>query len=294
MVPLEVKPKRSTGGSLLAFFVLTFMVTEPCFIAAAYLSRGLPPGAGLRPGFWALVYLGTFAPAMVALALTARAEGRAGVRLLLSRLFMGQVGARWYVFAASYMVAIKLTVALLHRVVTGTWPRFGQEPWYLMVGATVLSTVVLGQSGEELGWRGYALPRLAPRLGLGGASILLGMIWASWHLPLFYLRGADTYGQSFPAYLLQVTAISVAIAWLWWRTRGSLLLTMLMHSAINNTKDIVPSIPRTAMNPLLPNASLTSWLGVAVLWIVAGCLLVTMRKADRIPYTGASESTPAS
>jgi membrane protease YdiL (CAAX protease family) len=47
---------------------------------------------------------------------------------------------------------------------------------------------------------------------------VLGVIWALWHLPLFYLRGADTYGQSFPVYVLQVTALSIAIAWLYWRT----------------------------------------------------------------------------
>src|SRR5262252_4334852 len=82
---------------------------------------------------------------------------------------------------------------------------------------------------------------MGARWGLGRASLVLGVIWAVWHLPLFWLHGADTEGQSFPLYLLQVTALSVAIAWLWWRTGGSLTLTMLLHSAINNTKDVVPS-----------------------------------------------------
>jgi membrane protease YdiL (CAAX protease family) len=71
-----------------------------------------------------------------------------------------------------------------------------------------------GQVGEELGWRGYALPRLARRFGLGGASLVLGVLWAGWHLPLFYMLGGDTVGQSFPLFVCQVTALSVAIAWL--------------------------------------------------------------------------------
>ena len=267
-------------GSLLGFFALTYVVSWTFFIAAVALSAGVPPGAGLRPGVGTLVLLGTFAPSLVAIGLTARAEGGAGVRALLGRLFEWRVSARWYVFAVSYMAAIKLTVALVHRLVTGAWPRFGFDAWYLMIAATVFSTVIGGQSGEEVGWRGYALPRLAARLGLGGASIVLGVIWASWHLPLFFLQGADTAGQSFPAYLLQVTALSVAIAWLYWHANGSLLLTMLMHSAINNTKDIVPAVARTATNPFWPSASLMSWLGAAVLWIAAACFLVRMRKAD--------------
>ncbi len=269
----------SSAGWLFGFFALTFAVTWTCFIAAVASSGGVA-GVPPRPGLSALILLGTFAPALVALALTARAEGNAGVRALLSRLFRGQVGARWYVFAAGYMVGIKLTVALVYRLVNGAWPRFGHEAWYVMAGATVFSTVIGGQAGEEIGWRGYALPRLAARLGLGGASVVLGVIWALWHLPLFYLPEADTYGQSFPVYLLQVIALSVAIAWLYWRSHGSLLLTMLMHAAINNTKDIVPSIPRIPTNPFVVSASLVAWLGLALLWIVAGYFLVRMREAD--------------
>jgi len=211
-VPLEILDRRSSAGSILAFFALTFAVTWTFFLAAVAMSRGLPPEAPLGDGVRALVLLGTFAPSMVALGLTARAEGRLGVRALLGRLFLWRVRARWYVFAALYMIAIKLTVALAHRLASGAWPRFAFEAWFVMGAATLLSTVIGGQAGEEIGWRGYALPRLTERLGLGGASLVLGVIWATWHLPLFYLPGADTFGQSFVAYALQVTALSVAIA----------------------------------------------------------------------------------
>jgi len=282
MTTVAVEGKRSSAGSLLGFFALTYVVTWTFFIAAVAMSRSLPSGGALGPGIYALVLLGTFAPSLVALALTARAEGGTGVRALLSRLFEWRVSARWYVFAVGYMAAIKLAGALVHRLVTGAWPQFGHDAWYLMLAATFFSTVIGGQAGEEIGWRGYALPRLAARFGLGPASIVLGVIWATWHLPLFYLRGADTYGQSFVAYLLQVTALSVAIAWLYWRTRGSLLLTMLMHAAINNTKDIVPSIARIATNPFAPNAALLGWLTTALLWIAAGYFLVRMRKAQQL------------
>lgn len=272
-------PRTVARDSLPAFFALTFAVTEACFIAAAAWARDHPLGVGPEPGINALLLLGIFTPALVALGLTARAEGRAGVQALLGRMFRWEVGARWYVFAVGYFAAVKLTVALLHRVAYGAWPRFGDTPWYLMLGATVFSTVVGGQSGEELGWRGFALPRLAARFGLGGASVILGVIWACWHLPLFFLKGADTYLQSFPMYLAQVIALSVTIAWLYWRTNGSLLLTMLMHAAINNTKDIVPSAVVTATNPFALSQSKTAWLGTALLWIVAGYLLVRMRGA---------------
>jgi membrane protease YdiL (CAAX protease family) len=76
-------------------------------------------------------------------------------------------------------------------------------------------------------------------MGYARASILLGVIWACWHLPQFYIPGEDTAGQSFPIWAIQVIAVSVAIAWLYAKTKGSLLLTMIMHSAINQTSGIV-------------------------------------------------------
>jgi membrane protease YdiL (CAAX protease family) len=263
--------------SLVAFFALTFAVTWTCFITVVR-SGGFPADAGPRPLLQVLLYLGIFAPALVALALTARARGAPGVRELLAGLSRFDVSARWYAFALVYMPAVKLAAAVVQRVMSGAWPRFGTETWYLMLAAIPIST--LTQAGEEIGWRGYALPRLAGRLGLGLASVMLGVIWAVWHLPLFHLTGADTYGQSFPVYLMQVTAISVAMAWLYWKTGMSLILVMLMHAAINNTKDIVPSVSRVAQNPLVPTASSISWIGMALLWIPAVYFLVRMRGAN--------------
>jgi membrane protease YdiL (CAAX protease family) len=108
--------------------------------------------------------------------------------------------------------------------------------------------------------------------------VVLGVLWAGWHLPLFFVPGADTFGQSFPVYLLQVTALSVAMAWLYANTRGSLLPVMLMHAAVNNTKDIVPSAELHATNPWALSHSAVAWLTVTGLWLCAGYFLFRMRK----------------
>jgi membrane protease YdiL (CAAX protease family) len=268
-------------GPLVRFFALTFAVTWTCFIAAAAVSGGLWPAVpGLAWLRWPLLLVGAFAPSAVAVWLTARADGRAGALALLRRLLAWRVGARWYLFAAGYMAAIKLTVALVHRVATGAWPRFGGEAWYVLLLAMVVSAVVGGPLGEEIGWRGYALPRLAERVGLARASLLLGVIWAGWHLPVFFIPGLDQFGQSFPVYLLQVTALSVAFAWLYGHTNGSLLLAVLFHSAINQSKDIVPSRLTTPENPFALSTSLVAWLTVLLLWVCAGYFLVHMPAAE--------------
>ena len=264
---------RESPGWLIVFFVLTFAVTWTLFISVA---AAIP--ATTVPGH-VLVLLGTYAPGIVALALTARQTGRDGVRALLARILIANVAAKWYVFAVSYIVFVKLGAALLHRLITGAWPAFGTEPLYLIPLAIAASTPF--QAGEEIGWRGYALPRLADRYGLAASSVVLGAIWALWHLPQFFIAGGDTYQQSFVVWAPQVVAISIAMAWLYAKTGGSLLLVMLMHAAINNAKDIVPSGVPDPRGVFSVNASLIGWLTLGLLWIAATCFL--LRMPDRLP-----------
>jgi hypothetical protein len=106
------------------------------------------------------------------------------------------------------------------------------------------------------------------------------LVWASWHLPLFFVRGADTHGQSFVLYAAQVTAISVAMAMLYARSGGGLFLPMLFHAAVNNTKDIVPSATPGTHALLSASASLQAWLAVAVSWACAVLILVWMARSE--------------
>lgn len=259
---------------LLIYFVLTFGVTWAFWLAPGALPGGGQLGAG-GAGILFL-YLGTFTPAFVAIAMTARAEGQLGVAALLRPLFKWNVAARWYVFAASYLVVIKLAAALVHRVTLGEWPEFGTEPIIVMIGATALSLVTLGQSGEEVGWRGFALPRLADRIGYGWAGIIIGVVWAAWHYPLFFIPGVSRPGYSIVLFTIQLTGISVGVTWLYARTGGSLWLTMLMHAAINNTGGIVRTAAAAADDPLTLAAPPMVWIYAAMIWVPATYFLVRM------------------
>ena len=261
--------------AVLVFVVLTFAASWTLFVAGAALSKGADLGS--NPVF----LLGVFAPSLVALTLTAWSDRRAGVRALLGRIVQAPSDARWYLFAIGYMAAVRLTVALIHRLGTGRWPAFGPEPVYIMALAIVISTPV--QAGEEVGWRGYALPRLAKSIGLPLASIVIGIVWATWHLPLFFIPATEKTGQSFPVYLLAVTALSVAMAWLYWRTQGSLLMTMLMHASVNNTTILVPAAVPGATDVFAVNTTLPGWIGLSLLWVGAIYFLVRMRGATLSP-----------
>jgi uncharacterized protein len=87
--------------------------------------------------------------------------------------------------------------------------------------------------GEELGWRGYALPRLLAQRSALAASLILGVMWGAWHLPTFFVAGAPQYGLPFSAFVLLTMAYSVVIGWVYVHSRESVLIASLMHGAIN-------------------------------------------------------------
>lgn len=256
---------------LVLFFAATFLASWTLwFLAAAVVAAGVDGGHAI------LFLPGTVAPALVALWFNARSTRP---EELGRRLTRWDVGARWYLFAISYILVAKLTAAGLHRLITGDWPTFGNVPLSLLLLATLASTPV--QAGEEIGWRGYALPQMARALGLPAASLLLGLLWALWHVPLFLIHGTDLTGQPLLHFVLAVTALSVAMTWLHHRTGGSLLLVMLMHAAVNNTTGIVPSARLQQASPFTLSAPLLAWLTVAVLWTAAAYLLARLAAAER-------------
>lgn len=254
------------------FFLITYFVSWGCWFSAVVIRQSARSNSTSVDGV--LLLIGTVAPAAVALALTAFYDGGARLRAMLSHLLQGNVGFRWYLFAVLYMPVVKAAVAATYKLTTGKWPAIGHEGPLVIASAIVLSMPV--QAGEEIGWRGFALPRIAARWGLRSASVVVGILWGVWHLPLFFLPGADKYGQSFALYVTGVVAFSIAIAWLYGHTRGSLFMTMLMHSAFNQTIGIVSDVLPAGKKAFAMGASLTFVLTVAWMWVLAGYFLKTM------------------
>jgi len=200
-------------GLLTRFFIFTLALSWTCFIGVAFL----PQASSVFSDFFktGFLLLGTFAPSIIALLLTYKSgEWKA----LVDRIGKWNVNARWYLLAIFYMIVVKLLAAMIYRLIAGRWPEFGSEAWYIMIIAILFSTLV--QAGEEVGWRGFALPRLTEKMGLPSASLLLGVVWAIWHLPLFFVSGADKFGQSFPFVMVQVISFVFCLSFLYWETNS--------------------------------------------------------------------------
>ena len=183
--------------------------------------------------------IGSFGPSVAALVVTALSEGGSGVRRLLARLVRWRVGWQPYVIVVFLVPLIFLATFLASGlpVVEGMLPDLFAN-LVLLVPIGILAAIIVGAGplGEELGWRGFALPRLLEQFGDLGSSVILGVIWAFWHLPIFLFadwRNGLSLGTFTLLYPLTLICISIAMTKLWHWTGGSVLLAILLHGSIN-------------------------------------------------------------
>jgi membrane protease YdiL (CAAX protease family) len=195
--------------------------------------------------------------ALISVGLTAATGGRAGLRELRSRLT--RLRARWLLVLLIPPVAI-LSVLEFFRVVAG--PSFA--PGFLVFG---IAAGVLAGFFEEIGWTGFAYPRMRTRFGPLGGALLLGLVWGVWHLPVVdSLGAASPHGQALPAFFSSfvavLTALRVLIAWVY-TNRGSVLMAQLLHASSTGFL-VVLSAPHVT-----PSQEALWYLGYAVvLWAV--------------------------
>jgi membrane protease YdiL (CAAX protease family) len=200
--------------------LLTFYVLATALFWAAMPLAAIAPGVP--------IYCGILALAGSAMTVTGITEGKAGIKALLRKVVQWRAGLGWYAFALGVPLLLGLTVvglsALLGSPISTTY--VSQVP--VLILASALLAI-----GEELGWRGFALPRLLNGGSALWASGMVGVLWAVYHVPVF-LPGMQFHPLSFPAFLLTVTGYSVLFTWLYQHTRGSVLLAALMHGTINS------------------------------------------------------------
>jgi uncharacterized protein len=237
-------------------------------------------GAGLLPiniSQTASGYLNATAilagPTLSAFIMTATTEGREGVRRLLARYVLWRVGLRWYVFALLGIPLIMLVGTIVYSMGLPNVAALG-GPTYLLgyLFSFALVTVLGGPLLEEGGWRGFALPRMERLHGPLLASLILGVLWALWHLPEFLVSSwtASMGGGgilSIILFTLGAITFTIVITWVFNNTRASLLLAILVHASIDTFGGTLAAIfPAKAVASPFPY--LISFGVVAVVLIV--------------------------
>jgi uncharacterized protein len=258
---------------LLCYFLLAFAISW-AYELLVFGVLHLPFSSSL---LWPLL-LTLVGPTLAAFLMTAVTQGRVGIWQLLRRYVLWSVGIPWYLVVLLGVPALLLIPYLLQPGALSAFrlPDLSFWPTYLIV--YVLTLVAGGPLFEEPGWRGFALPRLQQRSGPLVGTLMLGVLWGMWHLPLFLLvpgyNGAGTglVGILIPfvAFVITVLAYAVIFTWVFNNTRGSLLLAILLHASINTAPTMLLLLFPSFKGTLLFSLSLLlAWIVAAVLIIAA-------------------------
>ena len=229
-----------------AFFALAFALSwTPWSVPLLF---GLSPWRGLG---LLLVCLGGCGPMFGALALTNASDGWRGVRTLLSRLIRFRRAHLWAWVVALALPAAISVVAALATGATAIPVRPALSLWLF-----VPFLLLFGPIPEEIGWRGYAWPRLSRAWGGVPAALGLGAVWALWHLPLFLLPGFHHQAIEPIGWTLEIVSHAAVLGVLVLGSRGSLGPAVLFHACTNAAADLWPltgaaSVTRTALMVLV-------------------------------------------
>jgi membrane protease YdiL (CAAX protease family) len=205
-------------------------------------------------------------PVLSSVFLTWLLDGRDGLRELFSRMRRVRVGAKWY---AALLIPPSVILTVLLCLKTFVSPVFA--PNRFLIG---ISFGIVAGFFEEIGWMGYAFPRMVRKGNALAASVALGLLWGMWHLPVIdYLGTATPHGaywlRYFAAFAAAMTAMRVLIGWIYTNTQ-SVVLSQMMHAS--STGSLVIFSPGG-----VTGGQETMWYAVyaVALWLVVAIVLVT-------------------
>lgn len=244
---------KSNGSGSVAFFALAFGITWGLQLPGVLAQRGLLPGD--PTAYLPLVALGALGPLLAATILSFREGGRAGISRLYAPLLRWRANAGWY------LAALALPGALLSLVLSLLNFAGRQGPVAYLPAASGLLFGWVMSLVEEVGWRGYALPRLRARWGAFAASALIGVFWYLWHIPMFLGLGVPL--ELGPIMIVYFVGASLFLTWIYDGTEGSLLLVVLGHvgAHLDNSHRALPG----DVVPLIVHAIIYGGLGLFVM-----------------------------
>ena len=258
-------------------FLLVLGLTWPFMIWDALASHGILPFRLPLP----VMLMQSYMPTLAAVIVTGLIAGRTGIRALFRKLLIARVGFRWYGFAIFGIAAICMAAILLGNqfgpvsadpILSNGMPPLSR-PVELLLTIAVYFVLTGVLNGEELAWRGFALPRLQAKYNALVSSLILSVPFTLFHLPLFF-DPAMNMGP-FASFAIRAVALTTLFTWLYNHTRGSVLLAYIMHAAFNTW---------TRVFSIDPGNAFQDWMMTVVMVILAG-IVVAAAGAENLSRT---------
>ena len=262
--------------SLVIGIILMFALTWPIDLSnSGVLPFKVPFVVGLFVG-WGFIFASVI--------MTGLTLGKDGVIALLKRFLIWRVGWKWYLAALLLVPSLIVLAVYINAALVRIPPDFSTVFAYKFFGPSANLLILVApwflyeliSNGEEIGWRGYVLPRLQAKYSALTSTLILGVIWGFWHLPK-YLSHWNTV--SFAWSMVHTMAYAVILTWLYNNTQGSLLLVTITHASGNTAGPFMP------MANTVSSENMGAYIIFALLEVAAAILIIVATGPQRLSRT---------
>jgi uncharacterized protein len=267
------KTEKQNKISIIAFFVMTYAFSWILWIPIALSSQKL---LAVQISPFLGIIIGGIGPSLSALILTMAEKGMPGIRSLLGCLFKWRVAIKWYIFILFIPTTIILGSIVLYSLIENlplNIPNIGD--WRIVFLTFILTLLIGGPIGEELGWRGYALPKLLETRNPILTSLIIGMGWGIWHLPLFWIQGSLQAEIPLTWFMISILAEAILYTWVYISTGGSIILMVMLHTSINAWAKLL-------LLPLIEYSLLPILITFGMEIVIAFMIIIKMRNLHLI------------
>jgi|GEM_PF-1494179 len=212
---------------LLTYFVLAFLFTYTAWSVTLLIPAQVGPTSKAN---FAKIFqsLGMWGPALAGILTTAVTRGKPGLKDLFRRLLHWRVSLRWYLLILLLWPLITILADFLYAQITHQSVRFQWNGWSQTINWLDDALFTVFWASEEIGWRGFAMPRLLSRWNALVSSLIVGAVWGLWHLPLFFMGNIPPI-----TYFIFTASVSILMTWIMNNNQGSLFLAVFFHAWIN-------------------------------------------------------------
>ena len=227
------------------FFLLTFAYSWVIWIPSVLDGLGIKLPFRVAGYSTVVVIIGAFAPLLAAITLVVREEGWKGTNVFFRQALDLHIKPVFLVVALAlpiliHVIAHYLALAVGLDVATTLFPTETPVAPVVLAIPYFILMLVIGGGQEEFGWRGYAQEPLQEKIGVIPASLVIGVIWGIWHLPLWFMTGDLHSAYSFLAFVMMTTSISIMYAWLYNSSGKKLIVVMFFHAMNNTAAPLLP------------------------------------------------------
>lgn len=248
MIPAKITNSDAVTKNIGIFLGLAFGISWLFWIPAALLDQQEYLIIAVI-----LYYIGGFGPSLAGVIMIDRTQDKQGQKDFLKRLIgFNSIGGWWYAFIFLIFPAFLCLTVLIYRITQNAYPDLpalaGISGQLLTLPLLALMILLIGPLSEEIGWRGFALDQLQQRWSALVSSLVLGVVWSLWHLPLFFIEGTmysawGFGGLLFWLFILRMVCLSVIMTWVYNNNRRSILSAVLMHFTFNFTFSFLQPAP---------------------------------------------------